>query len=158
MLLTAVRLWKLVTITPLTHTATLLLSPPPFSCCSHSVSMFSSSCSTKHLQSSSSLAVASSTHCSTTLSNGLQWVIGFKISKHQGVLHNHTCNGLRFSFNGTIYSSAGKANVATHHKWYQPLMGHSLLDHGLAFVYQMGMLPFSWTAHVYGNQSQFQCI
>ena len=44
-------------------------------------------------------------------------------------------------------AQTGKANVATHHKWYQPLMVHSLLDHGLTFVYQMAILPISRTAH-----------
>ena len=37
-------------------------------------------------------------------------------------------------------AQTGKANVAKHHKLYQLLMGHSLLDHGLTFVYQMVML------------------
>ena len=31
---------------------------------------------------------------------------------------------------------------------YQPLMGHSLPYHGLTFVYQTAMLPFSEMAHV----------
>ena len=58
----------------------------------------------------------------------------------------HTCNGLGMLPYVSVLvqlAQTGKANVATHHKWYQLLMVHSLLDHGLTFVYQMAMLPFS---------------
>ena len=50
---------------------------------------------------------------------------------HQGVfevLRIHTCNGLDMRLYVSVSVEQAltvKANVATHHKWYQPLIGYS---------------------------------
>ena len=85
---------------------------PSFSSCLHSVSMLSSSCSTKYRQSSSSFVIASSIHCSLTAMSAYRGLLACRgVSE---VLCNHTCNGLdmlytlRFSFSGTSSDWEGK--------------------------------------------------
>ena len=62
------------------------------------------------------------------------------------MLCSHTYNGLNMLLHVSVSVEQAltvKANVAIHHKRYQPVMIHLLLVHVLIAVYQKAMLPFS---------------